>query len=291
MVVASIENVREVWRVPAGPRDQPARLAGPRGDPMWIFLARDGRTLLFNGTASGSRNLWIGPLDDIADARQITFVPGDAIAHSSLSPDGSRVAFVSTATGNSDMWVQNVDGTDLRQLTNDASADSWPVWSPDGRWLVYTSFGSTQQETRRIPVAGGTAEKLFDGFFRGDWRPQLGRQRDFDRHVERPGPRAPSRRGAPGAVIWDVRIPSSALSLPMFSPDGRSFSLPFQAGRDRDTIGIFDTASGERRQTYRHPLSRPLPSELGQSGVHLHRQPQCKHRAHRLVQSVLVQRT
>lgn len=253
MVVASVENVREVWRIPTSPRESPVRLAGPRGDPMWIFLTRDGQTLLFNGTASGSRNLWIAPLHNIADARQITFVPGDAIAHSSLSPDGSRVAFVSTATGNSDVWVQNVDGTDLRQLTNDASADSWPVWSPDARWLAYTSFRGTQQEMWRVPAGGGTAEKLFDGFFRGDWRPQLTGS----------GTWIVTSNGQDGVrlldverrtVIWDVQIPSSGLSLPMFSPDGRSFSLPFQAGRDRDTIGIFDTASGARRRTIDMPF-------------------------------------
>jgi Tol biopolymer transport system component len=248
LVVASVENGREVWRIPVNPREMPVRVAGPRGDPMWTFVTRDGRTLLFNGTASGSRNLWIGPLDDIADARQITFVPGDAIAHSSLSPDALRVAFVSTATGNSDVWVQNVDGTDLRQLTNDAAADSWPVWSPDGQWLAYTTLGGGQVETRRVPASGGTAEKLFDGFFRGDWHPQLAgsgtwivtsngadRVRLFD--VER------------RAVIWDVPVPGSGLSLPMFSPDGRNFSVPFQSGHDRDTIGIFDTETGTRQKT------------------------------------------
>ena len=253
MVAASVENAREVWRIPTSPRDPPVRLAGSRGDPMWLFLTRDGRTLLFNGTTSGSRNLWIGPLDDLAAARQITFVPGDAIAHSSLSPDGSRVAFVSTASGNSDVWVQNVDGSDLRQLTNDAAADSWPVWSPDGEWLAYTSLRSTQQQTWRIPVAGGSAEKLFDGFFRGDWRPKLagsgtwivtsnGQNRVRLLDVER------------RTVIWDVAVPNSSLSLPMFSQDGGSFSLPFQAGRNRDTIGIFDTASGERRKTIDMPF-------------------------------------
>jgi Tol biopolymer transport system component len=253
LIVTSQEFAREVWRIPASAGETPQRLAGPRGDPMWIFLTRGGRTLLYNGTASGSRNLWIGPLESPVDARQVTFVPGDAIAHSSLSPDGSQVAFVSTATGNSDVWVQNVDGTDLRQLTNDPAADSWPVWSPDGKSLVYTSLRDSRQETWRVPASGGVAEKLFDGFFRGDWRPQPtgsgtwivtsnGQDRVRLLDVER------------RTVIWDLRVPSSALSLPMFSPDGRSFSLPFQAGRDRDTIGIFDTASGARQRIIEMPF-------------------------------------
>ncbi|HXW05071.1 MAG TPA: hypothetical protein VD833_07560 [Vicinamibacterales bacterium] len=55
-------------------------------------------------------------------------------------------------------------------------------------------------------------------------------------------------------IVWDVRVPNSSLSLPMFSPDGRRFSLPFQAGRDRDTIGIFDTATGARLSTIDLPF-------------------------------------
>jgi serine/threonine protein kinase/Tol biopolymer transport system component len=253
LLAVSTENAREVWRIPADPRERPARLFGPRGDPMWTFLTRDGRLLLFNGTVSGSRNLWLGPIDNLGDARQVTFVQGDTIAHSSLSPDGSRIAFVSTATGNSDVWVQNVDGSDLRQLTNDVAADSWPVFSPDGKALVYTSLRGTQQETWTIPSTGGTAEKLFDGFFRGDWQPQpagsgtwivTSNGQDRVRLLDVEG----------RAVVWEVRVANSSLSLPMFSPDRLSFTLPFQAGRDRDTIGIFDTATGHRRTAIEMPF-------------------------------------
>jgi TolB protein len=110
------------------------------------------------------------PLDGSAKPRQITAVSGDAIGHSSLSPDGTRVAFVTFAGGTSDIWTQNVDGSGLRQLTNDQAADSWPVWSPDGRSIVFTWAASGSQETRVVPADGGPSQKLVDGFFRADWR-------------------------------------------------------------------------------------------------------------------------
>ena len=46
--------------------------------------------------------------------------------------------------------------------------ESWPVCSPDGRSIVYSSLRGAQ-ETWRVPADGGRAEKLIDGFFRGDW--------------------------------------------------------------------------------------------------------------------------
>lgn len=55
------------------------------------------------------------PLDASAPARQITAFAGNAVQHSSLSPDGGRIAFASRVTDNYEIWVQNVDGSDLRQ--------------------------------------------------------------------------------------------------------------------------------------------------------------------------------
>ncbi len=120
-----------------------------RDAAMWTFVSRDGRLLLFNGTATGNRNLWLTHLNDGTPPRQVTTLPNDVVSHSSLSPDGSRVAFAATTTGNSDIWTQHVDGSDLRQLTNDEAADSWPVWSPDGQSIVFRTY----RENRRGDVA------------------------------------------------------------------------------------------------------------------------------------------
>jgi len=54
------------------------------------------------------------------------------------SPDGERIVFGSQPYGGSfQLWIMNLDGTQLRQLTQDGgySAD----WSPDGDWIVYNN--------------------------------------------------------------------------------------------------------------------------------------------------------
>ena len=250
---------REVWKVPLKSTDGDAngraavRLIDGTQDPLWTFVTRDGLKLLYNSPASGRRNLWIMPLDGSSRPRQITAVPGDAIGHSSLSPDGMRVAFVSFAGGTSDIWTQNVDGSGLRQLTNDQAADSWPVWSPDGRSIVFTWAAGGSLETRVVPANGGSSQKLIDGFFRGDWVEQPGgsgtwivtwnsvdaiRLIDVEKRV----------------VLWEERVVGSGFSLPVFSPDRRSISVPYQEDRDHDAVAIFDAATHQRRLAVRLPF-------------------------------------
>jgi len=173
VIATAVQTQRELWKVPLGPNAEEngrnaVRVLDSAQDPMWTYVSRDGHTLLFNNAAIGSRNLWTMPLDVAAKPKQITAIPGYNVMHSSLSPDGTRVAFVCKTTGNSDVWTQNVDGSDLRQLTNDAAADAWPAWTPNGDWIVFGSLTEGHWETKRIPASGGTAEKVVDGFFRGD---------------------------------------------------------------------------------------------------------------------------
>jgi serine/threonine-protein kinase len=255
IVVTGSRLVRELWRVPFGPDPEEngraaVRLVDASQDPMWTYVTRDGRTLLFNNALIGSRNLWRMPLDGSAKPHQITAVPGETVMHSSLSPDQTYVAFVSSATGNSDIWVQHVDGSGLRQLTNDAEADSWPVWSPDGRWIMFSSLRDGLWETRRVPASGGPSEKVIDGFFRGDWisKPDNSgtwvvtstvdgglRLLDFERR----------------SVVWQDRKPGNA--MPMFSPDAQNVSLAQRESRDRDAIWVYDVATGKGRIAVRFP--------------------------------------
>jgi TolB protein len=46
---------------------------------------------------------------------------------------------VSGRDDNAEIYVQNVDGSNLRRLTNHPARDAFPVFSPDGTQIVFNS--------------------------------------------------------------------------------------------------------------------------------------------------------
>ncbi len=88
--------------------------------------------------------------------------------HSSpkISPDGKTVAFVvrevfkeeNKTTTN--IWLVNVDGTNLRKLTNVGDANYSPAWSPDGSKIVFVSTRGESGQVWEINVNGGEAKQL-----------------------------------------------------------------------------------------------------------------------------------
>ncbi len=76
-----------------------------------------------------------------------------------LSPDGTRVARNNTAGPNRDMWIENLtNGTSVR-LTQ--SNDNYnPIWSPDGKWLVFARGIPFSNLYRRPADGSGVEERL-----------------------------------------------------------------------------------------------------------------------------------
>ena len=56
-----------------------------------------------------------------------------------FSPDGKQIAFMSGRSGNPEIYAMNVDGSNLRRLTNHPAGDSSPTWSPNGMQIAFTS--------------------------------------------------------------------------------------------------------------------------------------------------------
>jgi len=56
-----------------------------------------------------------------------------------LSPDGTRVAIGILDKGDTDIWIWDLAGETLRRLTFAPGMDGLPVWTPDGRRIVFMS--------------------------------------------------------------------------------------------------------------------------------------------------------
>ncbi|MDQ4047796.1 MAG: hypothetical protein M3131_00195, partial [Actinomycetota bacterium] len=73
------------------------------------------------------------------------------------SPDGRQIAFASTRTGTTQIFVGNADGDlngpDVRQLTDSPGGHRQPSWSPDGTELVFHSNRPVQFPDLPAPVA------------------------------------------------------------------------------------------------------------------------------------------
>ncbi|MGB8115014.1 MAG: protein kinase [Candidatus Sulfotelmatobacter sp.] len=76
-----------------------------------------------------------------------------------LSPQGDRVA-LQIDNGVNDIWVLDVARGIRTRLTFGPVSNAFPVWSPDGKWIAYTSDRNGHSLLYRKPSDGSGAEEL-----------------------------------------------------------------------------------------------------------------------------------
>ncbi len=123
------------------------RISGPQVSP-------DGRTVLFSVVSpdlvknARPSHIWAVSLDG-GEPRQITR-EGTRNTRPRWSPDGRRIAFASdrpsagppgapASGGSQQIWLMDADGSHARQLTDILTEADGVMWSPDGRYLLFTS--------------------------------------------------------------------------------------------------------------------------------------------------------
>jgi Tol biopolymer transport system component/predicted Ser/Thr protein kinase len=141
----------------------------------WVSDA--GLLVYFGGAELDQRRIvWMGrdgrPLGDV--------VPPDRFGALALSPDGQRIVFERTVQeaggtdAKQDVWMWTVDQKLMTKLTFDTERDRYPIWSPDGRRIVFTSNRADDipQVYRRDASGAGEDERLTDsphGKITMDW--------------------------------------------------------------------------------------------------------------------------
>jgi len=104
-----------------------------------------------------------------------TSAPGELFSNASFSPDGKLIAFSSTRSGSKNIWVTQTSSGEPIQVTNDASSNKDPIWSPKGDEIAFSSQKGNGGDGRanltgvwRVSALGGTPRSvgaIADGSF------------------------------------------------------------------------------------------------------------------------------
>jgi WD40-like Beta Propeller Repeat len=92
------------------------------------------------------------------------------LLHVALSRDGRRAAVARTVQNNVDIWL--MDSTRTTRFTSDMGNESYPIWSPDGTRIVFTSNKLGPNVYQRVLSGAVTDELLFASpqlRFPSDW--------------------------------------------------------------------------------------------------------------------------
>jgi len=76
-----------------------------------------------------------------------------------ISPQGDRIA-LQIDTGMNDIWVLDLARNVRTRLTFGPVSNTYPVWSPDGKWIAYTSDRNGHSNLYRKLSDGSGAEEL-----------------------------------------------------------------------------------------------------------------------------------
>jgi Tol biopolymer transport system component/predicted Ser/Thr protein kinase len=241
-------------------RDRMTRLTFTQTNvfPIWT---PDGRHIAFTSQPPGASFLqWIRA--DGAGEAQTLLESKVVLAAYSFSPDGKRLAYTEQAveTGN-DLWTLPLDGSDsdhpqpgkpelfLRTRFNELE----PAFSPDGRWIAYTSNESGRYEVYVRPFPGGAPSgsgkwQISTG---GGWHPIWSRDgrelfyETLDNRImvstytakadsfaaDKPRPWSNTQILDPNARLWNLDL----------APDGKRFAVfprPDATGEQKGSVHV-----------------------------------------------------
>jgi len=218
---------RAIWRIPPL-GGVPALLVPNAQDPA---VSPDGQGIAFARSGpSGLLRIHVAPLDDPSTARVLTGDDDGQWDHENptWSPDGRTLCY----GGFRDLWLVPVDGGSPSRLAAEDTRDSDPVWSADGKQIIFNSGRDNSLALWRIEIDGSRPERLTAGTS-DEGQPSLsldGRWLAYS-----------TRESNPDIVVLDRQtgnresiVGATLENEPAIAPDGRS--LVFMS----DRRGTFD---------------------------------------------------
>jgi len=168
----------------------------------------------------------------------------------SISPDGQRVAVERTdpQTQNKDIWIFDVATGAGTRFTSDPGWDAFPIWSPDGSRVVFTSNRGGVYDLYQKSSSGTGSEEPFyqsnEGKATNSWSPD-GRFLIYysigqPTHLKLLAAKGPAERQP--VPLVDLKFGSVT---GRFSPNGRWIAYTSnESGKNEVSVRQFDRAAG-----------------------------------------------
>ncbi len=136
--IAFARSQKGIYVVPAtGGSERKLTDINPSSSPD-VTWSPDGSKISFVSSRSGTKEVWICNADGSQPTR-LTRFNGRIVGNPSWSPDGERIVFDVRVQGHTDIYIVNAAGGNLQHLTSDASEETLPTWSVDGRYIYFGS--------------------------------------------------------------------------------------------------------------------------------------------------------
>jgi len=263
----------QLWQIDY-PGGQTRRVTNDLSIYVGASLTADGQSILSVGE-NYQFNIWSGSVGNITP---ITSELGrdDGMSGVAMSRDG-KIVYTVRIKGDHDLWIVNADGTGNRQVTFHSKANFFPTFSPDGRFIVFTSTRGGGFDLWRMETDGSDPFQLTK-----------------DAMMNRDPAVTPDGRtvlyegvGSDGVPsIWKVsldggestRLTDFASSQPTVSPDGKLFActLPESGSNKAERVAVVSMAGGQSLKTLGLPplvKSRTIRwSPDGKSLIYIHTQ-------------------